>query len=76
MEEDELLIELTGVRVVGLLWFQKWYMAVGQKIYRDSDAERVVSLSQLLPLFFSAEIGRLSVKISYDCFQMLHFRYQ
>ena len=41
MEEDEQLIEPTGVRVVGLAGFRKRYMVAGCKINRDSYHERL-----------------------------------
>lgn len=74
MGEDELLIELTGARVVGLVCFWKWYIAAGYKINRDSYSGKLVSLSQLL--FFSPQNCRKSVKVSYNYFWILWFCYQ
>lgn len=76
MEEDELLIELAEVRVVGLVWFQKWYMAAGYKINKDSYPGRLVSLLWLLSLFFSPQICRQNIKVSYNYFWILWFCYQ
>lgn len=76
MEEDELLIELTGVRIVGLVWFQKWYMNAEYKINRDSYPRRLVSLSQLQPLFFSSQNCRKIVKVNYNYLWNLWFCYQ